>query len=257
MTQVVVVVPARDEQEAIGDTLRGVCDSLDRARRSGLVEASAVEVVAHRCTDATEARARAVLRGHAAPFGTHVVADEDSVSVGQVRDRAVRRGLGRLEHRPRDTWVLSTDADTRVGPGWVTDILTAAASTGVVGVVGLARLDGWYGGPAGAAAYEAVIAAKMRSSPADPLHQHDHVYAANLAVRADAYLDVGGFSHLAHGEDQALVDALAARGRPLLRTRTVVVTTSGRLVGRAGGGLAEHLARLDAVSPAAADGVAS
>ncbi len=253
MSQVVVVVPARDEQEAIGGTLRGVCAALDQARRRGLVEAGVVEVVAHRCTDATEARARSVLRGR---VGAHVTVDEESVSVGQVRDRAVRRGLGRLEHRPRDTWMLSTDADTRVGPGWVTDILTAAASTGVVGVVGLARLDGWYGGPAGAAAYEAVIAAKMRSSPADPLHQHDHVYAANLAVRADAYLDVGGFSHLAHGEDQALVDALDARGRPLLRTRSVVVTTSGRLVGRAGGGLAEHLARLDAVSPAAADGVA-
>jgi hypothetical protein len=109
-------------------------------------------------------------------------------------------------------------------------------------VVGLAPLDAWQGGPAGAASYERLLAAKMRE---DPVHQHDHVYGANLAVRADAYLDVGGFSHVRHGEDQALVDALAARGHALLRTRTIAVTTSGRLRGRASGGLADRLARID------------
>ena len=142
----------------------------------------------------------------------------------------------------RHTWVLSTDADTRVAPGWVGDILVEAARARAVGVVGLAPLDAWQGGPAGAASYERLLAAKMRE---DPVHQHDHVYGANLAVRADAYLDVGGFSHVRHGEDQALVDALAARGHALLRTRTIAVTTSGRLRGRASGGLADRLARID------------
>jgi hypothetical protein len=48
-----------------------------------------------------------------------------------------------------------------------------------------------------------------------------------------------------HGEDQALVDALAARGHALLRTRAITVTTSGRLRGRAPGGLAERLASIE------------
>jgi hypothetical protein len=251
MTQVVVVLPARNEASSIGGSLRGVCASLDEARRRGLVGACAVEVVAHRCTDATESRARAVLRGRP---GGRVVRDEESSSVGQVRDRAARRGLARLAHRPAATWVLSTDADTQVGAGWVSEILSEAARTAVVGVVGLAPLDLWHGGPQGEAAYDRLIESKMR---ADALHQHDHVYGANLAVRADAYLDVGGFSHVVHGEDQALVDALAGRGHRLLRTNGIRVTTSGRMLGRAEGGLAEHLSRLDAgpvVSPADADG---
>ena len=88
----------------------------------------------------------------------------------------------------------------------------------------------------------------MRTEDRDALHQHDHVYGANLAVRADAYLDVGGFPHAVHGEDRALLDALVAAGHPVLRTRSIAVTTSGRLRGRAAGGLAEHLAVLDAVS---------
>ncbi|MEO5709728.1 MAG: hypothetical protein ABIQ59_07890 [Nocardioidaceae bacterium] len=74
---------------------------------------------------------------------------------------------------------------------------------------------------------------------------HGHVHGANLAVRADAYLDVGGFPGAVHGEDQALVDALVARGHRLLRTREISVVTSGRLVGRAQDGLADHLRRLE------------
>jgi hypothetical protein len=245
---VVVAVPARDEADGIAATLRSVCASLDEARRRGLVRSTLVEVAAHRCVDLTASRAVEVLRGRR---GCRVTRDDDSVTVGEVRDLAVRRALARLA-RPgppasghgalRRTWVLSTDADTCVAPGWVRDILAEAARTGAVGVVGLAPLDVWQGGAAGAASYERLLAAKMRE---DPVHQHDHVYGANLAVRADAYLDVGGFSHVRHGEDQALVDALAARGHALLRTRAITVTTSGRLRGRAAGGLAERLATID------------
>ncbi|MGN6129846.1 MAG: hypothetical protein ACTHOK_05840, partial [Nocardioidaceae bacterium] len=78
------------------------------------------------------------------------------------------------------------------------------------------------------------------------LHQHAHVSGATLAVRADAYLAVGGFPHVAHGEDQRLVDTLAARDLPVLRTRTVTVITSGRLEGRADHGLAALLRALEA-----------
>jgi GT2 family glycosyltransferase len=152
------------------------------------------------------------------------------------------RALGDVA--PTDTWLFCTDADTHVDADWVSRILREATRRAVVGVVGVAPLDDWQGGEEGRAAYDRLLAAKMRVG--EGLHQHDHVYGANLAVRADAYLDVGGFSHVTHGEDQALLDELMARGHPVLRTRSISVTTSGRLLGRAPGGLAEHLARLDA-----------
>lgn len=239
MSQVVVVVPARDESASVAVTVHDVAVSVDVARRRGLVTGSVIEVVAHRCLDDTAAQARAALLGR---DDSTVTRDADSVSVGQVRDRGVRRALARLADRPGDTWVLSTDADTRVGPTWVAEILSEAARAGVVAVVGLAPLDAWQGSDDARRAYAAVLAQKMRD---DPVHQHDHVYGANLAVRADAYLAVGGFSHLVHGEDQRIVDDLDRHGFPLLRTRHVTVTTSGRLRGRADEGLAAHLARLD------------
>jgi hypothetical protein len=233
---VVVVVPARDEQDGIARTLRGVCASLDLAREQGLVDRSAVEVVAHRCTDLTAVRAGGVLRNR---DDARVTRDETSVTVGQVRDAGVRRGLERLGGDPARTWVLSTDADTDVGTGWVGRILAAARGGDADAVVGVTTLDRWLGSPEASAAYDRLLREKTHGDT------HLHVYGANLAVRADAYLDAGGFPHAVHGEDQALVDALDAGGHRLLRTTAVTVVTSGRLVGRATGGLADRLAGLE------------
>ena len=106
-------------------------------------------------------------------------------------------------------------------------------------VVGVTTLDRWVGSVEASAAYDRLLREKTQGDT------HHHVYGANLAVRADAYLDVGGFPHAVHGEDQALVDALEAAGHRLLRTTAVTVVTSGRLVGRATGGLADRLASLE------------
>jgi hypothetical protein len=235
----VVVVPAHDEEDHVAVTLRSVVASLDAAAGLGLVDAWDVELVAHRCTDRTAARAVQALAGRG-----HVTRDETSMSVGEVRDSGVRRALDRLGTVASGTWVLSTDADTTVDPDWASSILCAAEAHDVVGVVGLASLDRWRGTARAAAAYERLLHSKLRGTEGD-LHRHDHVYGANLAVRADAYLEVGGFPRTVHGEDQALVDALAARGHRLLRTRDISVVTSGRLLGRARGGLAAHLLRLE------------
>jgi hypothetical protein len=67
------------------------------------------------------------------------------------------------------------------------------------------------------------------------------VYGANLGVRADAYLAVGGFPPVGAGEDAALWRALAAAGLPTASPTSVRVRTSGRLHGRARGGLADLL----------------
>jgi hypothetical protein len=208
------------------------------ARGLTFVRHATIEVVAHRCSDAT-----AMVAAGALGRDGEVALDETSWCVGQVRDRGVRRALSRLGCRPDDTWVLSTDADTRVGAAWVVDVLASARRVDAVAVVGLAALDRWRGTPEGAAAYTRLLTAGLRSG--DPVHQHDHVYGANLAVRADAYLAVGGFPAVPHGEDQSLVDRLQLAGYPLLRSAEVTVRTSGRLAARAAGGLADRLTALE------------
>lgn len=240
-----VAVPARDEEATVAATLRSVLAALEESREQGLVGATHVEVAAHRCADTTFEVALDALTGASS---AQVVRDQSSGTVGEVRHAAVRRGLARLAAPTEATWVLSTDADTVVDRDWVRQVLLEAAAADAVAVVGLADLDAWQGAAPAEAAYQEVLAAKLRS-PVGP-HQHDHVYGANLAVRADAYLDCGGFPTRGHGEDQALVDLLAARGHRVARTRNVRVRTSGRLAGRAEAGLAAHLRRLSLAAEA-------
>jgi hypothetical protein len=240
---VVISVPARNEASTITACLAGLDATVDNARRAGLVDRAVVVIAAHRCGDTTGAVAAGWLR-HADLPG-HVVVDDESLTVGMVRDRAARYGLALLggELAAGDSWVLSTDADTVVGDDWIASILDVAHSRGAACVVGLAALDEWRGSAESLAAYNNLLLAKYRDTAVGP--EHDHVYGANLAVRVDAYLAVGGFPHTPHGEDQQLVDALVSAGYPIARTRAVSVTTSGRTVGRADDGLADLLWRLD------------
>ncbi len=240
LPDVLVAMPARNEQATVRAALRSVGAALADARRHGLIGRTHVEVAAHRCHDHTFDEARAALAGMSS---AQVLRDETSSTVGEVRHAAVLRGLDRLDGPPDSTWVLSTDADTVVGSDWVRRILAEASVGEAVAVVGLAELDRWHGVAEAEPAYETLLASKMRSPVG--LRQHDHVYGANLAIRADAYLACKGFPTSGHGEDQHLVDELVRRGHRVARTLNVRVRTSGRLAGRADHGLADHLRRLD------------
>ncbi|MDO5495160.1 MAG: glycosyltransferase family 2 protein, partial [bacterium] len=73
---------------------------------------------------------------------------------------------------------------------------------------------------------------------------HEHVYGANLVVRLDAYLEVGGFERLDHGEDHRLVQRLREAGHRVATPLAPVVRTSGRITPRCPDGLGALLARL-------------
>jgi len=240
---VTVVVPAHNEAETLRACLTSVRDSLRYAERGKLLASAQVVVVAHRCSDESIAEARSVV-GPDLP-GVVLVFD-DEADVGRVRDVGVRVGLALLgTYSAEHSWILSTDADTVVPSNWVAACLGEAAAAFAQCVVGLAHLDAWRGSPQAEASYAALIDDKITAGT------HGHVYGANLAVRVDAYLAVGGFPAHGHGEDRRLVDALQRSGYGVLRSREVVVTTSGRTIGRARDGLADLLRELDASTRAA------
>ena len=129
MTDVVVAIPARDEQHTVARTVRDVRSALQVARGLTYVRHATIEVVAHRCSDAT-----AVVADHALGRDGEVALDETSWCVGQVRDRGVRRALARLGRPHDDTWVLSTNARARdfyERMGWLADDETRVETIGV------------------------------------------------------------------------------------------------------------------------------
>lgn len=228
-----VVVPAHDEARRLPAALSSVGRAL-----AGWPGPSRVVVNAHRCTDGTAAVARVALRPDG-PLPGLVVEDATSVTVGEVRDRGVRAALERWPLAPGSTWLLSTDADSVVPAGWVRSLLDVAVSRSAVAVAGMVELTDWTATPEARAAYDSIV----RSGITGP-DTHEHAYAANLAIRLDAYLAVGGFPAVAHGEETALLAALAAAGWPVTSTRASVVRTSGRMPGRAREGLGHLLQQL-------------
>jgi hypothetical protein len=163
------------------------------------------------------------------------VHNETELTVGRLRDHGVRALLRRLPATRERTWLLHTDADTVVPPGWVLDHLRHA-DTGADAVAGAVDLDDPHALPPEALCRYAEIVAAGTGR-----HRHRHAYAANLGVRASAYAEIGGFPPVRSGEEHALLARLRRAGCPVLLPTDVRARTSARVHGRARGGLADLL----------------
>ena len=242
---VLIAIPAHDEERTLPRCLGHVLAAIEHARAEGAAAAATVAVAAHRCSDRTEQLARAILA--AAPVRAVVLTDPDSPTIADVRRAAVGAALTGVTD-PARTWLFNTDADSWVPPDWIPGLLAACRRAGAVGAAGMVEVEGWQASERAREAYAAIIAAGVHGS------NHDHVYGANLAVRLDAYLAVGGFTAHRHGEDHDLVARLRATGHRVATPVVPRVITSGRLDPRCDqglGALLRSLAARDRDCPAA------
>lgn len=213
---IAVIVPARNEQNTIADCIWSVRDAADLLPASVSFE---VLVVADACTDDTARRA--------AHNGASTLMI-DGRNVGRAR----AAGTEAMLHRwgSDGLWIACTDADSVVPPRWLVAQLQAAANgwDAVAGTVELADND-----------VRNAFERHYRSTAG-----HSHAHGANLSVRADAYLRVGGFPALATGEDAGLLSRLHRQGFRILATAEEPVRTSARFLGRAPAGFADDLRTL-------------
>lgn len=223
-----VVIPARDERDSIGRCIGSILSAHARCARAADLW---IVVAADACSDDTAAVARAAIGEHGQ------VIECNARSPGTARRWGA---LAVLEHfrsvdRAR-VWIANTDADTVVPRNWLQRQLQHA-DEGATAVAGIVELDDSGG---------------LRQDLVDVYRStyligsdgaHGHVHGANLGVRADAYVDVGGFSHLKVAEDHCLWGRLRQRGWRIRSCAKTVVTTSARLQGRAVGGFADTLRR--------------
>ena len=225
VTDVGIVVPARNEQDSLGACLSALRSAAAVARSSAGVRVHTV-VVLDRCTDRTAEIASAA-------------------GIQTIRSRHGRVGTARrlgvaalLDGRDADPWwIASTDADSLVPRHWLTSQLELAAAgadlvLGTVLPVGLSRAHerAWRG----------------RHDLSDG---HGHVFGANLGIRADRYIEVGGFLDLATGEDVALAEVVRRAGGSVRASGGHPVLTSGRLRGRAPSGFSDYLCALESEAP--------
>ena len=92
------------------------------------------------------------------------------------------------------------------------------------------------------------IAALLDPLDYNPWPHHATISGATLAVTRDAYRRVGGLPSVPLGEDKAFVAKLSRYDARIRFCPRVEVTTSGRVYGRAPGGVADTL-RLRSETP--------
>ena len=241
----VVAIPAQDEADRIGDCLRALAsDPCDRA----LV----VLLYANNCADDTVEAARAA----ASDLPLELVIRAETLPpplahAGEARRRAM--ALASALCLPSDL-LLTTDADARVEPGWRRGN-HRAIDAGADVVCGMAVIDPVEARAVPAHLHEddrretdyATLLDHLRAlldpDPADPWPRHGEESGASIAVTLPAFLDAGGVPATTLGEDRALVRRLAERDRAVRHDPSLRVIVSGRLAGRARGGMADTMRR--------------
>jgi cellulose synthase/poly-beta-1,6-N-acetylglucosamine synthase-like glycosyltransferase len=221
-----VVIPAQNEQDTIVACIGSILESHRHCLHG---EKLWIVVVADACTDHTARMARDAL-------GTWGQVVECNVrSPGTARRLGVEAVLHRhAQHSHDRLWLANTDADTLVPSDWLPRHLDFARD-GEAGLAGIVELEHF-------SADSLKVAALFQDSyKIESDGTHSHVHGANFGVRADAYLDVGGWSRVTVAEDHCLWGRLKSAGWRLRSSASSVVITSARLQGRACGGFADTL----------------
>ena len=263
---VVVAVPARDERDHVAGCLAALARQRDAAGTPLGDSGFRVILLANNCTDRTAAAARALADALPYPLQVlEVTLPEAEAHAGGARKAALDFAAEALEARGRpDGIILTTDADSRVSPGWLYANLDAMAA-GADAVAGYIDADpddylalGPVFGRRGRAEDRylrlvAEIDALCDPRPHDPWPNHRVASGASLGVTLSAYRSIGGLPLLPLGEDVAFVHALERGGFRVRHSMQASVTTSCRFDSRAKGGAGDTMRIRHADSDAPCD----
>jgi hypothetical protein len=241
----IIAVPVRDESQHIFDCLLALGRQSQSSRHGVLL-------LLNNCTDDTWAIAGDLASRLPIPIATvSVDLPAEQATAGRARRLAMEIAAGWL--RPGG-FLLTTDADGRVSPNWLAANL-AALRAGADAVAGRAELDSADAGQIPArlheddareCAYDQLldqIHALLDPDPFDPWPRHTEHSGASLAVTLEAYRRAGGIPPMPAGEDRAFVEALRRVDARIRHAPEVRVAVSGRIIGRAAGGMADTIRR--------------
>ena len=242
---VAVAIPARDEESYIAACLRAL-DQQAGAQIDHIVL----------CINNTVDRTADIARSVALRPGTQLHVMEPVLPPSQANAGHARRLAMELAAKlvGEDGVILTTDADACVDADWISENLKAleAGADAVAGWVDLDPAD-WAAIPiklheddARECAYDALcdeLHARLDPDAADPLPRHTQHSGASIAVTSRIYARAGGLPAVKVGEDRAFFVALRHVDARIRHSPACHVTVSGRMQGRASGGMADTIRR--------------
>ena len=245
LTPTIVAIPARDEADRIGPCLEAL-DAQCGARFGHIL------LFVNNSADGTVDAARSVaLHPRTQLHVIECILPPEQANAGTARRLAMQAAAALAG--PNGV-LLTTDADGLVDPDWLAANLAAlrAGADVVAGWVELHPIE-WgmipnklHEDDARECAYDTLcdeIHARLDPDPHDPLPRHTQHSGASIAVTAAAYARCGGVPAVPSGEDRALMAALRRVDARIRHAPEVHVTVSGRIVGRAPGGMADTIRR--------------
>jgi len=239
--QICVAIPVRNEQNHIGACLA--------ALRQQIRPADHVILLLNNCDDGTEMLCRAAQES----LPIHVVETDlppALASAGEARRLALLAALA----LPDVGVILTTDADAVPPFDWVHANLAVLAH-GAEAVCGTAhlcpedaakipfRLVADHRIEVECAAALDALDATLNPDLADPWPRHQQHSGASIAVTAEALRRAGGPPAVPNGEDRALIEKLRLVDTKIRHAPEISVFVSGRLEGRAVGGMADTIRR--------------
>jgi GT2 family glycosyltransferase len=241
---VIIAIPVRNEVNRLEACLTAL------AAQSKPPDAAVL--LFNNCDDGSEVEAKRMSRRLPFPLETiSVQLASDQANAGTARRLAMRHASNIAGNHGA---LLTTDADAVVSHDWVSRNV-AALVAGADAVCGRVVID-----PVEALAIPAhlhaddqleselldlldEIAFVLDPEPHDPRPRHVHASGASLAVSTEMFRRVGGVPKVASGEDRALVHALTLKDARIRHDVNMEVVASGRLDGRAPGGMADTIRR--------------
>jgi glycosyltransferase involved in cell wall biosynthesis len=237
-----VAIPVRDEAEWIGKCMTALSHQS--------IAADHVVLLLNNCTDST---AEIVKTFPAAPHRLHLIEcnlEASSASAGVARGLAMKYAASLIT----DGAILTTDADAEVPLNWIEANLRAIEE-GADAVCGRAVIDPvealftpqhLHDDDAREVAYAQLldeIASTILPDPADPWPRHTEDSGASIAMTTSIFRQIGGVPDLSSGEDRALIARLRLIDARVRHDPQIRVVVSGRIEGRAPGGMAETIRR--------------
>jgi GT2 family glycosyltransferase len=238
--KVVVTIPVKNEEARLPACLASL------ARQE--IAPDHIFLLLNNCTDRT-----VEIAGTAALADPRIIVSEVELpaplaNAGEARRQALAAAA---KLAGPDGVIITTDADCQPDDDWIAKNLREIARGADV-VCGAARIiaepgqAGLHFDLAREAMYAALldeIAALVDPDPADPWPRHQQHSGASIAMTASILHAAGGAPRVPHGEDRALIERFRLVDARIRHAPDIEVPVSGRLEGRAKGGMAESLSR--------------
>lgn len=244
-TRCIVAIPVKNEASHIQQCLEALAVQLNAPTFEVLL-------LLNNCVDTTAGIVRTVTPD--LPFAVHVLEcdlSRSQASAGFARRLATQQAALRVG---QDGILLTTDADARVASDWIASNV-AALSAGADAVAGYAEIDADDAAKLPPHLHEIEdrvqllttlldkITSLLDPDTADPWPRHAQHSGASIAVIAEVFHRAGGIPAVPCGEDRAFFAALRDVDARIRHCPKVRVVVSGRLHGRAQGGMADTLRR--------------